>query len=168
MPNIELQTHVYRELKSRLLQANPELAQDEQTLLDTLEGATDLEDGLASVALSALEDEAFATALKGMIADMETRKSRFADRAQKRRELILWAMQEAGLKKIAKPAITLGLSNTAGKVVITDPDAVPDKFKTPQDPKIDKKAIADAIKAEQDVPGAMIGNGGISLNVRKT
>lgn len=166
MPNIDLQLHVYRELKSRILAANPELSEDDQTLLDTLEGATDLKDGLIAVMAQADYDEALAKGLSNRMAEMKARKDRLMTRAEGRRALVLWAMQEAGISKIEAPEQTFSQAKTPGSVVITDEAALPPCYvRTKTEP--DKRAIGEALKKGDEVPGAIMSNGGIRLNVRK-
>ena len=55
----------YEDLRRRLLDASPDL--DERTLLDTLEVATNLQEAIAAVIRSALDDEALAKALRSRI-----------------------------------------------------------------------------------------------------
>ena len=50
------------ELRRRLIEADPEI--DETTLLDTLEGATNLHEAIGEVVRSALDDETLADGLK--------------------------------------------------------------------------------------------------------
>ena len=52
----------FTELRRRLIEADPEI--DETTLLDTLEGATNLHEALCEVVRSALDDEALADGLR--------------------------------------------------------------------------------------------------------
>ncbi len=62
----ELTNHQY--LRERLVEDFPDA--DEECLRDTLEGLTNLTDVLAEVLRSALEDQAFVTALRGRVAPM--------------------------------------------------------------------------------------------------
>ncbi len=54
---------LHTELRRRLLEAEPDL--DEQTLLDTLEGATDLNAAIGELVRSALLDGAYLTRPQG-------------------------------------------------------------------------------------------------------
>lgn len=168
MPNIELQLHVYKELKARLRAANPELAEDDQALLDTLEGATDLRDGLIALMRQVDMDEALAAGIPERIKEMQARKARLTERAEKHRSLILWAIQESGIPKIEAPEFTIGTARATGTVIITDQSQLPDAYLRKFDPEPDKKAIADAMKRGETVPGATKSNGGIRLNVSRT
>jgi hypothetical protein len=53
-------------------------------------------------------------------------------------------------------------------VVITDEHAIPQAFWRPQPPKLDRKAIGEALKAGQAVPGAQLSNGGTTLAIKVT
>src|SRR3954454_3625645 len=88
----------FTELRRRLLEADPEI--DERTLFDTLEGATDLHEAIASVVRSALEDEAMAKALRSRIEDMRQRLGRIETAAEKKREAALSAMEQAEMIKL--------------------------------------------------------------------
>jgi hypothetical protein len=52
------------------------------------------------------------------------------------------------------------------KVQILDEAAIPSQFWKRADPALDKKAIGDALKAKQDVPGATLSNGGETISLR--
>jgi hypothetical protein len=51
-------------------------------------------------------------------------------------------------------------------VLIVDEAAIPADFWKPSDPKLDKKAVGEALKAGREVAGAMMSNGGETLQVR--
>ena len=58
----------FAELRRRLLEAEPDL--DETTLLDTLEGMTDLNEAIAELVRSALLDAAYVSGLKVRIEEI--------------------------------------------------------------------------------------------------
>ncbi len=92
----ELTHHQY--LRERLEAAFPDA--DEETLMDTLEGMTNLTDSLAELIRSSQEDQSLASALRGRMSDMQERCGRFEERARKKRELVCTVMEEAELKKL--------------------------------------------------------------------
>ena len=94
----------YLQLKRNLIAQYPEA--DEDTLLDTLEGITDLQEMIAAVIRSALVDEALHSGLRSRLDQMRERLSRLELRASKKRELALEAMTEAGLSKLEQPDFT--------------------------------------------------------------
>lgn len=55
----------YAELRRRLIEADPEI--DDTTLLDTLEGATNLSEALGEVIRAALDEEALADSLRARV-----------------------------------------------------------------------------------------------------
>ena len=60
--HLNLEHSRYTELRRRLIEADPEI--DETTLLDTLEGATNLNEALGEVIRAALEEETLADSLR--------------------------------------------------------------------------------------------------------
>ena len=65
MNAIAYSINVYASLRERLAKAEPNL--DSETLADTIEGITDLDEVIASVVRAALVEEAMADGLKGLI-----------------------------------------------------------------------------------------------------
>lgn len=159
---------IYTQLKERL-SAIPEMADDPQALADTLDGETDLKDVLVGIMRQADLDEALASGVDARMDELNQRRQRFLNRYTKRRALIQWAMEEAGIGKIEAPDFTLSLSKGSASVVVTDENALPDRFvrvTTTKSP--DKTAIGAALKAKEPVPGATLSNPGMRLTVRKS
>ena len=101
---LSIATMTYLQLKERISGNYPQA--DDETLLDTLEGITDLHEMIAAVIRSALVDEALHAGLRSRLDDMRERLSRLELRASKKRELALEAMTEAGLTKLEQPDFT--------------------------------------------------------------
>jgi hypothetical protein len=139
---------------------------DPQTVLDTLEGETDLYEALVLVAEKVGETEALAKGLEGYIKGLQERRTRLTKTAETLRNVILSAMESADIPGIVSPSITLSKRELSGKLVVEDEAKVPAKFFAPQDPKLDKKALTEALKEGEDVPGTRLSNGGISLTIR--
>ncbi len=154
----------FGELRRRLIEADPDI--DETTLLDTLEGATNLKEALGEVVRSALEDEAMLAGLKGRLDDLKVRLERIRHRIEKKREVALAVMEETGLEKLNEPDFTVSLRISPPGVVITSEEDIPEWFWIPQAPKLDKRGILDAIKAGTAVAGAELANSKVSLAVR--
>ena len=139
---------------------------DERTLLDTLEGETELHEALLVVADRIQETEALAKGLKAHIADLGQRKSRLERTAETLRNIVLSTMDTANPDTITGPHVTLSRGRVAGKLIVSDEAQVPSDYWKPQDPVLDKKALTAALKDGADVPGAELSNGGISLTMR--
>ena len=159
---LELQLHEY--LREKLLTEFLEI--DEETLSDTLEGLTDLHDKLAAVIRSQQEDSVLANALKIRIKEMQERHARFEDRVTKKRELVTTVMDRAGITKIAESDFTASLRQTPRPLVISDDREIPKTYWKPQDPKLDRKRLMADLKSDEQIPGACLGNGGVTVSVR--
>ena len=159
---LELQLHEY--LREKLLKEFPET--DEETLSDTLEGLTNLHEKLAAVIRSQQEDSVLATALKARIKEMQERHARFEDRVIKKRELVTTVMDRAGITKIAESDFTASLRPTPRPLVISDDREIPETYWKPQDPKLDRKRLIADLKSDETIPGAYLGNGGVTVSVR--
>lgn len=136
--------------------ANLEL--DEQTVADTLEGlAGALEVKATNVAMFARNLEESATAIKSAEKQMADRRKAIEARAAKIRAYLQENLLKAGISKIESPYFNLAIRDNPPAVVIDSENLIPAEFmRTPEPPppSVDKKAIAEAIKAGIDVPGA--------------
>lgn len=154
----------YQRQRDALLVQYPELAEDADTLADTLDGITAAPDMIAKLIRDAREDEASAEAVAGMARDMTERKTRLSNRANRRREAALALMSVLDLHKLERPDFTASIRNVPPKVEIIDEAALPDSLikivRTP-----DKTAIKEALQ-HGPVAGAQLSNGGQSLAIR--
>jgi hypothetical protein len=152
----------WAELRQQL--ESPEI--DAQTMLDTLEGATELHEALLLLADEIAEREAHNTGLAKRISDLQDRKSRNEHAVETLRNIILQTMDRAAIPSVRGDACTLSMGKVAPAVLIEDEASLPARFFVPQDPKLDKAALKQALKDGEAVPGARLGNGGISLTIR--
>lgn len=138
---------------------------DEQLLLDTIEGETDMFE-ITRKLLNRIE---YAEGdIEVLTAQMATRKER-RDRAQKRienfRTAIVAMMEAAGLEKLPLAEATCSLRKLPPKVIVTDETLLPDALC-----KITRKPDMAAIKVaaeNADLPGIARDNGGLSLTIRR-
>lgn len=154
----------FLELRRRLLELYPDL--DDQTLADTLEGATNLHEALAALIRSALDDECLAKALKDRVSAMRTRLDRLERRAAEKRHLACETMAMANIRKLLEADFTASLRQGPAAVDIMDETKLPIDFLVPQPPKPDKRAILEALNGGRDVPGAVLCIPRPSLSVR--
>ncbi|MBW8636220.1 siphovirus Gp157 family protein [Hoeflea sp. WL0058] len=117
-------------LRRQIIEADPEI--DETTLLDTLEGATNLHEAIGALVRSALEDECLVTGLKARLGELKERLDRIQIRIDNKRQLALSTMEEAGIEKILEPDFTLSLRATPPSVLVTDETVIPEWFWIPQ------------------------------------
>ena len=154
----------FTELRRRLIELYPEL--DDQTLNDTLEGATNFKEALASLIRSALDDECLANALRDRMTDMRTRLSRHEARAASKRQAVVESMEAADIRKLTEPDFTASTRVGPPSVVIDNEDELPIDYLLPQPPKPDKRAILEALIRGSIVPGAVLAQPKLSLTVR--
>ncbi len=158
----ELTHHQY--LRERLAADFPDA--DEECLRDTLEGLTNLTDVLAEVLRSALEDQAFGSALRSRIGDMQARLSRIEERARTKRDLVCSVMERADVRTLTEPDLTVSLRPSRAPLVVTDEAAIPGDYWKAQPAKLDRQGLIAALSAGRDVPGAILGNAPMTISVR--
>ena len=120
----------YEYLRNQLETQYPDA--DEETLLDTLEGITDLHEAIATVMRARLNDLTLSSALKSRIGNMQERLSRIDTRVEAMKEAIVTVMDRAGIKKITDPEFTLSLRPVSPGLELTDETLIPEEFWTPQ------------------------------------
>ncbi len=149
-----------------------ELVNDETTDL------TVIEDTLQSIE-GAIEEKAtnivkFIRSMEFDVDAIKTEEKRLADRRravenriQGIKDYIKAQMEKAGLDKIKTPILTIALQNNPPAVNIIEQDKIPASYITivPEQYIPNKKAICDALKAGQSVPGCELTQGK-SLRIR--
>jgi len=165
---LDIKVQAFQEMRRRLTGEYPELEHDEDCLLDTLEGETDLFKAIELVFESARMDELMADAIGTRIDELKARQGRLSVRVERKRQLIADAMEAVGVKKIERPTVTLSLRNGSPSVLILDEGLIPDAFKKVKTVwSLDKTAIKNALLGDgQEVPGATLSNGSSTLSAR--
>src|SRR6516225_1308100 len=163
-PALNVEVSKYQLLRERLLNGCPTI--DEECLLDTLEGITDLHEMIAAVIRSALVDEALQTGLRTRLDEMRARLGRLAERGAKKRQLALEAMNEVGLKKLEQPDFTASARLGSPALVVTSEQTIPSAYWVPQPPKLDRQTLTLELKRGKEVSGACLGNANPVLVVR--
>jgi Siphovirus Gp157 len=161
---VRFEVSKYLTLKERLRVNFP--TADEDTLLDTLEGITDLYEMIAAVIRSALVDEALQGGLRSRLDDMRARLGRLEERGLKKRQLALEAMTEVGLTKLEQPDFTASVRAGFPSLVVTAEDLIHEDYWVPQAPKLSRQALLSDLKQGVSVSGAQLSNGQPVLMVR--
>ena len=165
MPSLlsaEFNAHQY--LREKLHAEFPEA--DDETLRDTVEGLSRLPEMLAAVLRSQLDDVALIYALRERIGDMQERMARIESRSDRKRAIVAAIMERADIKKLTEPDFTASLRPTPSPLIVIDEAKIPEAFWKPQPAKLDRRGLSAAIAGGQVVPGATLGNGGVTLAVR--
>ena len=162
--SLKIEASKYLVLRERLLSDWPTLEED--WVLDTLEGITDLHEMIAAVIRSALVDEALHAGLRVRLDDMKERLSRLEFRASKKRELALHAMSEVGLAKLEQPDFTASTRAGSPALIVVSEQTIPEAYWLPQPPKLDRQGLLGELKRGAAIPGAELSNPKPVLMVR--
>ncbi|MEP2758823.1 siphovirus Gp157 family protein [Parvibaculum sp.] len=163
-PALAAEFHAHTFLKERLLADFPDL--DDETLSDTLEGETGLNEALATILRSREEDLSLIIGLKSRLEALKARLDRFQDRAERKRRLVADVMSRADIKRITEPDFTVSLRSSPPGVVIEDETRIPSDYWKPQPPKLDRATLGEALKAGSRVDGATLGSPKPSISIR--
>ena len=125
-------------------------AEDLQLLADSIEGETQFFEVVDRILVEIADDEALVAAIDAQVSDLKARKERFTKRAETRRAVLEQAFVTVNLPKIERPLATLFLSKRAPKVVIETESEIPARYWKPADPTLDRKQLADELKARRD------------------
>ena len=161
---IALEVSTYQALRGLLLTEWPEI--DEATLVDSLEGITDLHEMIAAVIRSALVDEALQAGLRSRMDDMKERLSRLEVRSSKKRDLALHALSEVGLAKLEQPDFTASTRAGSPSLIVISEQTIPPAYWLPQRPKLDRQGLLGELKRGAAIPGAELSNPKPVLMVR--
>lgn len=164
MPNLSAAVQAHRELVERVKAAFP--AESEETLADTIEGATDIDAAILAVLREAIWREEQADALRRMIEKMQGRIARLEQGAEMMRAEALQAMLSAGMPKLWSADMSVSVAKGRRKVLIFDESRLPAAYiRVIREP--DKVEIGDALKNGVDVPGAGLSNTADVLRIRR-
>lgn len=144
-----------------------EMTEEFRTLWSLMEEGTLDDDMLTGAFDVAKEDlayklEGYCKFLKNLESDIAglkeeekriaTRRRTMENTVERAKEAMKTAMLTAGEKKIPAGSFTVSVqSNPPSCVIDCDLAGIPSKYKIPQEPKIDKKALLEDLKAEDNI-----------------
>ena len=140
---------------------------DEDLANDMIEGETSFLEAI-EFALKALDDaEIIIAGCKAKEKQVSDRRARAERRRETVRALIERALATADVKSLNTATATLTLRHTPPKPIYSEESEIPAAYWKKPDPVLDKKAINEALKAGEEVPGVSMSNGGISVTIRR-
>lgn len=167
MADIDYMLHAATTASDVLKEQLREIAGDDlDTIRDTIEGEVDLRGLICLAAEQNVTDAGLVNGLAETINKLAARKDRIEKRIGLLRVAILAAMQSGEIKSLETPAGTITRKAVPPTALILSEAEIPSQYWKPQDPKLDKKAVGEALKAGKEVPGAMMSNGGETIQIR--
>lgn len=142
------------------------LGDDAEAKADAVEGETDLREAIHAAVVRLAEIAAIQEAAAGLIGKLKARCERLDAQAEGIRTAIAVAMEVGEIKKLELDLATVSLRAVPPKAEIVAEADIPARFWKPSDPKLDKKAVLEALKAKEVIPGAMLSNGSMSVSLR--
>ena len=165
--NLGRELHIWQYLKERLIEQYADLKEDQQTLQDTLEGITNLQEAIEWTVESIAEDEEMLAGIKDRLEALNQRYDRIESRIETKRGLLLEALVKTDQKKIEHPEFTIFRQKGRQFVNILDESAIPTEYTLAQPAKPDKKLIKVAWENNTEVPGTELSISPETLVIRR-
>jgi hypothetical protein len=156
MSTLRSEVRLYKQLQERLIALFPET--DDETIRDTLEGASTLHELIAKVIRSALVDEALQRGLRLRLDEMKQRLARLEQRSAKKRQLALDALADVGITKLEQPDFTASARSGVPSLTVIEEERIPEAYWLPQPPKLDRQTLLAELKHGTVIPGAQLSN----------
>lgn len=163
---MQLDPGTIRQQIENLKLVHPELIEDDEAWLATLESETDFNDLLTTIVRRIEDTKALVIGTKDRFEELKARKDRFEQRVESLRNLAFKLMSAAELAKVELSEATLSLRAGTQQVVgDADPNDLCDVYcKITR--TLDRTAIKDALKDGVTVPGFQLTNAPPSLTIR--
>jgi type II secretory pathway component PulL len=141
------------------------IGEDDADFIEIVENECDVLERLRKMLRVARLAEADAKGTADVIAELQERKARLAEKSAKSRRIVQWALEELGMTKLDCADMSVSLRASAPGVEIVDLSQLPERYvKVTIAP--DKAAIREALKQGEEIPGACLKNAGNALTVR--
>lgn len=163
---MRINPEIVRQQLANLKLLHPELLEDEEAWLISLESETRFEDLLTQLVRRIEDTKALAEGTGGRLEELKARKDRLLHRMENLRNLLFKLMESAELAKLELAEATITVRKGQPQLVgEPDPATLPDEFcKISRTP--DRTAIKDALKTGKEVPGFSLSNAQPSLSIR--
>ena len=143
---------------------------DEQTVIDTLEGSTELmaiEEKALNISKWMANLNSEADAYENEIKRLTDHKRAADNKVKWLKQYLQTCMETAGLQKIKAGTFSLTLQKNPPKLIVDDEKAIPASYLTiiPEHTEVNKAELKDALKNGNEIPGARL-ECGTSLRIR--
>jgi len=147
-----------RAAHAALIEAHPEIAEDDAFLADIIEGETDANAIMERLVIERAEAIANGEAMDALAEKYTQISDRWTMRAENRRKLMGLVLDATGLRKMVTPAGTVSVSPGRVSLSLADDFSPPQGYaRTRIEP--DKAAIKAALEAGETMPGASLVTG---------
>lgn len=146
--------------------ADTEAEDMEQAIRDTLEGVEgEFQEKAVALVKVTKNMDADIAALDAEIKRLQQRKRALENNQARMRDYLRENMERTGIRKISCPLFTISCVPGRQIAEVENESALPCQYvRVKREP--DKKAIADALKAGEDVPGARLAQAKSSIRIR--
>lgn len=143
----------------------PEILEDDTLKQDMIDGETDAYSVLSRLVSIERDADSLGKAIAARITDLQARRARADRKKEAMRALMLRILQAIGERKATLVEATVSLRATPAGVEIVDEAALPaDCVRTVTSP--DKGRIKELLAANQNVPGARMGEAKTTVSVK--
>jgi hypothetical protein len=166
MTDISRSLALHQDLKERL-KAEYQLFDEDQALVDTLEGMSDLRETISAALREALTAEAMAKGIKDRVTELKERGERLKARADRIRALALHAMQEAVIPSIHEEDFTVTVVRGGQELIVDEVDAkdIPPRYQRIKY-EIDRTQVRKDLEEGIGLKWAWLGNSKPHLTIR--
>jgi hypothetical protein len=148
------------------LEVHHETLEDPDLMLLLAEGETSLLETLDFMLEADLFDEGLLHGLKAQKDTLAVRLHRIEERRQSRRAILEQALLLMQRKSLERPIATLSLSDRPPTLIVEEEAQIPSRFFDLK-PMLNRRLTKEALTSGEEVPGARLSNGSISLTVRR-
>lgn len=140
---------------------------DEETYKDTIESLQgDVDDKIDAYANVIADYKGKEKTVAEEIARLQSRKAGFANAQLRMKTALLEFLGTTGKRKIATTFHTVWKQNGPKTADIVDEMLIPSQYTIKRAPQIDRRLIAETLKAGGDVPGAILKDGKEGVRIR--
>lgn len=164
-PNAAEQMRVLK-LVRETIELHHEALDDPDVMLILAEGETSLLEVIDCMLIADLNDETLVQGLKAAKDTMSARLHRLEERRKSRRVILEQALLLLERKSLERPSATLVLAERPSTLLVEEEAKIPTRFFDLK-PVLNRRLAKDALEAGEEVPGARLSGGLLTLSVRR-
>jgi hypothetical protein len=159
------QIHILEALRANLA-VHHETLEDPELMMVLAEGETTLLEAIDFILEADLIDEALIQGLKTSKDTLAVRLHRLQERRASRRAILEQALFLLERKSLERPTATLTLSDRAPALVVEEEAQIPARFFDLK-PVLNRRLLKEALEAGDEIAGAKLSNGSVTITVRR-